>query len=174
MRSTITKLWAHLAWADETLLDALRAGSIPEAAVREYAHILGAEEVWLARLEHRPSRTPVWPSLPLDEVKTPVWPDLPFEQVASLAAALRQDYRGFLERLDDRALERVVAYTNTAGKSFENSIQDILLHVALHGQYHRGKVNLLLRQGGHPPAPTDYIAYIRGVPAARTDPVRPS
>jgi uncharacterized damage-inducible protein DinB len=161
MRSTITKLWAHLAWADETLLEALRAGSIPEAAVREYAHILGAEEVWLARLEHRPSRTPVWP-------------DLPFEQVASLAAALRQDYRGFLERLDDRALERVVAYTNTAGKSFENSIQDILLHVALHGQYHRGKVNLLLRQGGHPPAPTDYIAYIRGVPAARTDPVRPS
>lgn len=159
MLSTITKLWAHLAWADGILLDALRAGPGPEAAVREYAHILGAEEVWLARLEQRPSRTPVWPDLPLD-------------QLESLAGLLQQDYRGFLERLDDRALERVVAYTNTAGKSFENSIQDILLHVALHGQYHRGKVNLILRQGGQPPAPADYIAYIRGVPAARTGPVR--
>lgn len=159
MHSTITKLWAHLAWADGILLDALRAGSVPEAAVREYAHILGAEEVWLARLEQRPSRTPVWPDLPLD-------------QVESLAVTLRQDYRRFLERLDDRALDRVVAYTNTAGKAFENSVQDILLHVALHGQYHRGKVNLILRQGGHPPAPTDYIAYIRGAPAARTGPVR--
>ena len=161
MHSTITKLWAHLAWADGILLDALRAGSVPEAAVREYAHILGAEEVWLARLEQRPSRTPVWPDLPLD-------------QVESLAVTLRQDYRSFLERLDDRTLDRVVAYTNTAGKAFENSVQDILLHVALHGQYHRGKVNLILRQGGHPPAPTDYIAYIRGAPAARTGPVRSS
>ena len=161
MHSTITKLWAHLAWADGILLDALRAGSVPEAAVREYAHILGAEEVWLARLEQRPSRTPVWPDLPLD-------------QVESLAVTLRQDYRRFLERLDDRALDLVVAYTNTAGKAFENSVQDILLHVALHGQYHRGKVNLILRQGGHPPAPTDFIAYIRGAPAARTGPVSSS
>ena len=161
MLSIVTKLWAHLAWADGILLDALRAGPIPEAAVREYAHILGAEEVWLARLEQRPARTPVWPELPLD-------------QLGSLAGLLQVGYRDFLDRLDDRALERVVAYTNTAGTSFENSVQDILLHVALHGQYHRGKVNLILRQGGHLPAPADYIAYVRGVPAARTDPGRPS
>ena len=38
--------------------------------------------------------------------------------------------------------------------------------MALHGQYHRGKVNLLLRQGGHAPAPVDYVAFVRGVPAA--------
>ena len=86
---------------------------------------------------------------------------------------LHQGYRGFLQELDGPALERVVAYTNTAGLSFENSIQDILLHVALHGQYHRGKVNLILRQAGHSPAPTDYIAYVRGTAAARTEPARP-
>jgi hypothetical protein len=42
--------------------------------------------------------------------------------------------------------------------------------VVLHGQYHRGKVNLLLRQEGEQPAPTDYIAFVRGVPAAVTVP----
>jgi uncharacterized damage-inducible protein DinB len=160
MLSTITKLWAHLTWADGILLEVLRAGPSPPGAVREYAHILGAEEIWLARLEQRASRTPVWPDLPVD-------------QLESLAGMLHRNYRSFLQRLDDRALEQVVAYTNTAGKSFENSIQDILLHVALHGQYHRGKVNLILRQEGHSPAPTDYIAYIRGAAAARTEPVRP-
>ena len=159
MLTTIRKLWAHLAWADGILLEALQTGPAPEGAVREFAHILGAEEVWLARLEQRPSRTPVWP-------------DLPLGQVASLAGMLRRNYQSFLDRLDDRALERVVAYTNTAGQSFENSVEDILLHVALHGQYHRGKVNLLLRQEEHPPAPTDYIAHVRGVAAARTDPAR--
>jgi len=160
MLSTITKLWAHLAWADEILLEALRAGPCPDAAVREYAHILGCEETWLARMEQRPSRTPVWPDLPLGELE-------------SLAGTVRQGYRVFLQGLDGPALDRVVAYTNTAGLSFENSIQDILLHVALHGQYHRGKVNLMLRQAGHPPAPTDYIAYVRGTAAARTEPARP-
>ena len=160
MLSTIKKLWAHLSWADRILLQVLRTGPTAPGAVREYAHILGAEEVWLARLEQRASRTPVWP-------------DLPTDQLESLAGMLHRNYRSFLERLDDRAVERVVAYTNTAGKSFENSIQDILLHVALHGQYHRGKVNLILRQEGRAPAPTDYIAYIRGVAAARTEPARP-
>jgi uncharacterized damage-inducible protein DinB len=159
MLSTITKLWAHLAWADGILLEALQTGPAPPGAVREYAHILGAEEIWLARLEQRASRTPVWPDLPLD-------------QLVSLAGMLQRNYKSFLDRLDDRALAGVVAYTNTAGASFENSTLDILLNVALHGQYHRGKVNLILRQEGHTPAPTDYIAYIRGVPAASTDPGR--
>lgn len=160
MLPTIKKLWAHLAWADAILLDALRAVPASEAAIREYAHILGAEEVWLSRMEQRPSRTPVWP-------------DVPLGQLASLAAMVRQGYRGFLEGLDRTALERVVTYTNTAGLSFDNSVQDILLHVALHGQYHRGKVNLMLREAGQPPAPTDYIAYVRGTAAARTEPARP-
>lgn len=160
MPSAITKLWAHLDWADGVLLEALLAGPAPGEAVREYAHILGCEEVWLARMEQRPSRTKVWPDLPLGEL-------------ASLAGMVHQGYRSFLERLDGPALERVVGYTNTAGQSFENSIQDILLHVALHGQYHRGKVNLILRQAGQPPAPTDYIAYVRGAAAARTEPGRP-
>ena len=151
MLPTITTLWAHLDWADGVLLEALLAGPAPDTAVREYAHILGAEEIWLARMEQRPSRTTVWP-------------DLPPGQLESLAGMVRQGYRGFLGGLEGPALERVVAYINTAGLSFENSMQDILLHVALHGQYHRGKVNLMLRQAGHPPAPTDYIAYVAAQP----------
>ena len=161
MLTAITKLWAHLAWADGILLEALRGGPCPDAAVREYAHILGCEETWLARMEQRPSRIPVWPEVPV-------------ERLGPLAGMVHDGYRSFLGGLDGAALERVVAYTNSAGLSFENSIQDILLHVALHGHYHRGKVNLLLRQAGQPPAPTDYIAYVRGVAAARTEPGRHS
>lgn len=151
MLATVRKLWAHIAWADETLLRALEAGTPSPEILREYAHILGADEIWLARLEQRASRTPVWPTLPLDEVKT-------------LAQALHQDYRTFLASLNQQRLEQVIAYTNTAGNSFENSIRDILIHVALHAQYHRGKVNLLLRQAGMAPASTDYIAFLRAVP----------
>ena len=34
------------------------------------------------------------------------------------------------------------------------------------GQYHRGKINLLLRQQQATPIPVDCIAFLRGSPAA--------
>jgi uncharacterized damage-inducible protein DinB len=150
----IRQLWRHAVWADAALLDALRAiPEPPEPALREYAHVLGAEEVWLARLERRAPRTPVWPTLTI-------------RGAAALAGQLQASYDSLLGRLTDEVLETPVPYTNSAGQSFETPAGDILLHVALHGQYHRGKVNLLLRQHDCPPAPTDYIAFVRGVPAA--------
>ena len=151
----IRRSLAHNAWADRLVLDALRAHPELTIAVREYAHVLGAASVWLARLEHRPSPVPVWPTLTLDE-----------------ADALRRDlaagYEGLLSALDVGALDRSVEYTNSAGQTFRTTVVDILEHVALHGQYHRGKINQLLRQAGAEPAPVDFIAYVRGVPAAVT------
>jgi uncharacterized damage-inducible protein DinB len=36
----------------------------------------------------------------------------------------------------------------------------------LHGAYHRGQIALLIRQAGAVPAPTDYVAFVRGAPTA--------
>ena len=152
----LARLRDHAEWADRVLLNALQATSkAPADAVREYAHVLGAAEVWLARLERRPARAAVWPSLTLAELD-------------ELVGAVHAGYAKYVAALDEPGAERMIAYTNSAGQSFETSVKDILLHVALHGQYHRGKVNLLLRQAGLLPAPTDYIAFVRGVPAATT------
>lgn len=61
--SVIRQLWQHGLWADEELLRALGAASgDQDEAWREYLHVLGAEEVWLSRLDQRAARTPVWPS----------------------------------------------------------------------------------------------------------------
>ena len=152
----LRRLWAHAEWADGALLAALeRQPGVPEEALREYAHVVGAEEVWLARLEGRPSRAAVWPD-----------PDSP--TVAELARAVRAGYASYLGTLSDRDLGGTVAYVNSPGLAFTTPIAEILLHVALHGQYHRGKVNLLLRRAGLDPAPVDFIAFVRGVPAATT------
>ena len=53
--SQLHTLFLHLAWADARLLQALEtAASPPAEAIREYGHALGADEVWLARLQGRP------------------------------------------------------------------------------------------------------------------------
>lgn len=152
----IRRLFDHAAWADAELRRGLEAADAPpEDALREYAHVLGADEVWLARLE---GRTP--------ELK--VWPEVALGEFATWGARIADGYRDYLARIDERELARVVKYTTSSGMTLETAVGDILSHVALHAQYHRGKINLLLRQSGSEPAPTDFIHFARGVPAART------
>jgi uncharacterized damage-inducible protein DinB len=83
----------------------------------------------------------------------------------SCCESFRQ-YELYLSSLNEHDIDRTVAYSNSAGQSFETAIEDILLHVALHGSHHRGQVNLLLRQSGSETAAVDYIGFIRGVDAA--------
>jgi len=161
MREYLSRLFRHMAWADEHALGALRkAGGASALAHSELAHILGAEHVWLARLEGRPAAVAVWPELSIAECE-------------SLARETRAGFLAYVERIDDATLERTVHYRNSAGAEFDTKVSDILLHVALHGSYHRGKVAAAIRAAGAEPAPTDYIGFIRGVPAAtRADAVR--
>ena len=154
MARHIHRLFAHLAWADRRVLDALRdAGSPPPRALGLYAHVLAAEHIWLSRLTGRAPAHPVWPQLSLDEC-------------AAISARNEAAYGEYLRSLDAAGLSREVAYVNTAGQSFTNTAEDILVHVCLHGQYHRGQVALLLREAGGAPATTDFIAFVRGTPAA--------
>lgn len=153
MLDSLLRLLDHLAWADGRALAAISSAAEPPArAVRLLAHVLGAEHEWLARLEGRAGTVPVWPELTLDEA-------------ARVAAENVAGYRRFLTGLGPDDLARAVTYRNSAGTAFTTPVADILLHLFLHGSYHRGQVALLLRDAGTAPLPTDYVAYVRGLPA---------
>ncbi len=167
MMTILQRLWEHIEWADGRILEALReaagsgrsddveqgGGVTALDVLREFAHVIGSEENWLARIEGREPRAAIWPEVSLDELEP-------------LLSSTHERYRTYLADLTDEEAADEVSYTNSAGRQFTNEVREILLHVALHGQYHRGKVNLMLRQIGRIPAPTDYIAFARGVPAA--------
>lgn len=157
MYEAIRRLFAHLQWADTLVLESLRrgAGASPRA-LELYAHVLGAEAVWLSRLRGVAAEVPVWPAADVDAC-------------SELMARLHTELTRFIDSLNDASLERTVHYRNSAGVEFDSRIDDILLQVLLHGVYHRGQVALLLRDAGATPAPTDYIAFVRGAPAARRD-----
>ena len=151
----IRKLFDHHGWADEQIIGALRSNPSHEAVRREYAHIIAAETIWLDRLRGAKQRIAVWP-------------DLSVMQTDDLRRSTRAEFETYLAGLDASQLDSEVAYVTSAGAPFTNTVGEILLHVALHGQYHRGKVNLLLRQTDNDPMPTDFIAFVRGAPAARS------
>ena len=150
----LARLIAHLAWADDRVLASLRSATNPDPSCRElFAHVLAAEHVWLARLK---GETPTHA----------VWPDLSLEQCAALVGANQRALVGYLDALTPESLSRGVTYLNSAGRQFTSSVEDILLHVSLHGSYHRGQIAWALRRGGSVPMATDYIAFVRGAPAA--------
>lgn len=153
-----TKLFDHMEWADRRALASLRAmANPPSTAVELLAHILGAERVWLSRIEGVQSSLAVWPQLTLGE--------------AERALGENADgYRGLLEKLSSAGLQQPITYKTSAGDQFTSTVEDMLTQVVTHGSYHRGQIAAQVRAAGGTPNPTDYIAYIRGAPAATRRP----
>ena len=141
------------------LADRMVAGGVARNALvigaEIYSHILGSEHTWISRIEGRTPTVAIWPTLTDEELVR-----VGSENVAAL--------RRILDGMTDVDLARVVAYRTSAGHPYESTVEDILLHVALHGAYHRGQLATLLRQGGAEPTATDYIVFIRDAsPATR-------
>jgi len=154
LKDHFARLVAHLEWADQRVLGALRAAPhAPAKALEIYAHILGSEHVWVSRMYGTPPRLAVWPNLALDEC----------ERVAAENAG---QLKKIVEAIAGDALQRGITYRNSAGEQFTSTLEDILTHVMMHGSYHRGQVASLIRAGGDTPSPTDYIFFARGAPAA--------
>jgi uncharacterized damage-inducible protein DinB len=151
----LSRMLDHLRWADEVTFAALRAAkSAPEVVLERFMHVIAAEHVWLARLRHEPPRVGVWPKFT-------------FDGCASLMAANHREFAALLAAGDGDPFARTLDYTSTQGAPFANSVGDILLHVALHGAWHRGQIAALMRQAGLEPAPSDYILFARGTAANR-------
>lgn len=142
-------LFRHLDWANREIMKALRGAEIGGKALDVFAHILLAERVWLTRLRG------------VDSSNLKIWDELDLKRCDELVQGNEEGYRAFLADPELSDPERIVAYANSKGALFENAVGDILTHVALHGQYHRGQINLLLRENGFEPVSLDYISFVR-------------
>ena len=113
------------------------------------AHLLTAEKIWMMRLRGKDlSKQIIWPAFSLDECRT----------------QLRENknvYAKYLAKKNDHSLRANLIYTTSKGEKFETPIIDILMHVIVHGGYHRGQINALIRQAGGEPINTDFIHYVR-------------
>ena len=147
MTDLLEKLYEHNWWAHDAIVAELRRSAPDAETLRLLAHIVAAEHLWLSRIDGVKPRVAVWPALALDEIVT-------------LEAENRLRFRDLLARPDDTRLQRV-PYRNSAGNAFDNDVESILTHVAMHGHYHRGQIARSLRAAGREPVYTDYIGFVR-------------
>lgn len=146
MTETLLRLFDFDRWANGESLRSLEVMTDPpERAVAVIAHIAATQRVWLDRALSVKQSVAVWPGWSLAET-------------TKQYSAVHGEWTGFIATHD---LSREVAYTNTKGQQFRNSLSDVALHVALHGVHHRGQIAILVRQQGGEPAYTDFIQAVR-------------
>lgn len=136
-------------WANRRVLEDVGKASNPGDSLRLFGHLLAAQAVWLARLNARDSSTvALWPQNTADELET---------EMERLAGELR----AYLNASSEDSVSREMAYKTQDGTEFRNTPLDLLTHLSLHGQHHRGQIIWELRKLGQDVRSADMILYLR-------------
>jgi uncharacterized damage-inducible protein DinB len=144
----LRKQFAYNAWANRTVLTAIRATRDDTRSLQLFSHILAAERVWLERLKQAPQSVPVWPTSDLAGCEAD-------------AADLEQKWHEYLDLATAGDLLQTISYKNTKGEPWTSAILDVLTHVIMHSAYHRGQIASHMREIGQTPAYTDFIHAVR-------------
>lgn len=156
---TVRDAHAWLRWMTGRSLDA--AGSLRDDEFRRefpigigsvhktFAHLVGAERIWIGVLEGDAAL-----SMP-DPASLP--------DVAAVRAALddvRARWDGYLARLDERELARVVVRERD-GKKYSQSVADACMQVPTHALYHNAQLSFMFRSMGHALPDSSWILWGR-------------
>ncbi len=139
------RLFRYDDWANREEVSRLRTMAAPPArAVRVLAHIAATQFLWITRM--------------LGGTPPPVWPEWTLDECAAQFDALPDAWRDALPRIDPAAS---ITYVNSLGEQWTSRNDDVLMHVILHGAYHRGQIATIVRDAGEAPAYTDFIHCTR-------------
>ncbi len=137
------QLFAFDRWANDQLVVALNQMDEPSEELRAIAwHLFAAIENWSSRIDG------MTPTVDLE------WDAHSVEEITALSGRAHAHITDILDRINQTALRAKFESKNDAGKRFVQRVDEVLLHLALHGAEHRGQCWLLIRhEGGTTDAP---------------------
>ncbi|MDQ1096351.1 MULTISPECIES: DinB family protein [Chryseobacterium] len=146
MKEKLIDLFDYTHYFNREIIEVI-AGNIAkvdERIIRLINHTLNAQQIWNARI--------------IGEKTFDVWQTNPFENLEGINSSNHQKSIGII---NDSDLDQRIEYHNSKGTTFENSIFEMLFHAVNHSTYHRGQINMLLKNSSIDPVPADYIFYKR-------------
>lgn len=147
----LLRMLEHMYWADRRTLAGLQKGGAADAgrALKLIGHVIAAEAVWLARLQDE------------DWTRVQIWPEWSLDECAARQNKIEEGYRAFFDSIPDDRLESTIDYRNSKGDRFQTAISDVLMHVAMHGTWHRGQIAMNVRDAGGEPVNSDFVTFTR-------------
>lgn len=138
--STLERVFSYKAKANNEILAAMRqfddASPAKEIAVRVLNHTYAVDQIFAANLrraEHgytspNPGRAPS------------------LEELSEAIKTSDQWYIAYVSRLDEAQLAERIDFTFTDGLPGRMSREEMLMHVMIHGEGHRGQIGLIMMQ----------------------------
>jgi uncharacterized damage-inducible protein DinB len=167
MQSLLVSLFKYKAWANTELFAALagfNAHAQPEgfqAMLHLVAHVNIVDRIFQGHLSGTP------PAFTATEPEGPV----DFAVLSRIVHATDAWYVEFVSHADEKRLKQCIEFTFTDGQPGTMSCEEMLLHVATHGGYHRGSVGQLLEDAGAESPPDSLTKYLhRHDPGRRIHP----
>ena len=158
----LRKLLEYKASANDELLTALkqldRDAPATEIALRTLSHMFIVDRIFAAHM----NRT----GHAYESANASAAPVL-----AKLSEEIRASDHAFVayvSNLDDDQLAEHIAFTFTDGEPGRMSREEMLMHVVVHGGYHRGQVAWMMTLEGATPPPDGFTSYLhKAEPATR-------
>lgn len=119
--------------------------NLPDDFYKILNHTINAHQLWNDRINGQKDSVGVW-------------------EMRSISQLLEQNEVNLINSLkiiEAKNLDTLIKYVSVTGDRFANCLHDILFHIINHSTYHRGQLNMYLRQAGYEPVVSDYIFYKR-------------
>ena len=158
--STLERVFSYKAKANEEILAAMRqfddASPAKEIAIRVLNHTYAVDRIFAANLrqaEHgytspNPGQAPS------------------LEELSAAIKTSDQWYIDYVSRLDEAQLAERIDFTFTDGLPGRMSREEMLMHVTVHGEYHRGQISLIMMQKSIMPPGDGFTSYLHKTEAS--------
>jgi uncharacterized damage-inducible protein DinB/putative sterol carrier protein len=158
--STLERMFSYKAKANNEIFAAMRqfedASAAKEIAIRVLNHTYAVDRIFAANLrraEHgytspNPSQAPS------------------LEELSAAIKTSDQWYIDYVSRLDEAQLAERIDFTFTDGLPGRMSREEMLMHVTVHGEYHRGQISLIMMQNSITPPADGFTSYLHKTEAS--------
>lgn len=158
--STLERVFSYKAKANDAILAAMRqleeASPAKEIAVRVLSHTYAVDQIFAANLRRaghgytspNPGHAPS------------------LEELSAAIKTSDQWYVDYVSRLDEAQLAERIDFTFTDGLPGRMSREEMLMHVTVHGEYHRGQISLIMMQNSITPPSDGFTSYLHKAEAS--------
>ena len=119
---------------------------IPERSEALFSHILNAHHIWNARILNQ---TPIYDVWQKHDIKS--WEDIHYDNQ-------RNSFEIVTNATD---IDKRIDYESTDGRSYTNTLGEMLFHIINHSTHHRAQMSIDFRSNEIDPISLDYIFYKR-------------
>ena len=107
MKNNFINLFNYDKWANVLIIDTIARTNSPQKSIVLLAHLLAAQQIWLARCHGVALMEPI------------LWPDQLLENMISITEDNHVRWIAYLNRLNEPDFNKIIVYKNSKGESFK-------------------------------------------------------